>query len=287
MPPAPSVSAQEVGGLVFDADFDSGNCARVEQRGEFEFALWTRADAEGTPHQTGFRTWFHFAVTGAPRGKALHFIVHNMNPQGKLYKFDMRPVWRCLPSQPAWERVRSPCTPSGTKEEDNFVLRFKHTSDAEPEETLFFAFCYPHSYGDCIERLACLDTLFGLPPASAAQLDPHAAAAPCGAAQQLCAAAARAAAPEGLPPRCPAGVYYHRELLARSLHGRRLDCITITALPAAGGGGGGEMDLAAGQREPALTGGGGLCPEGGDRPVRFPGRPIFFLSSRVHPGEVP
>ena len=48
MPPAPSVSAQEVGGLVFDADFDSGNCARVEQRGEFEFALWTRADAEGT-----------------------------------------------------------------------------------------------------------------------------------------------------------------------------------------------------------------------------------------------
>ena len=175
MPPAPSVSSQEVGGLVFDADFDSGNCARVEQRGEFEFALWTRADAEGTPHQTGFRTWFHFAVTGAPQGKALHFIVHNMNPQGKLYKFDMRPVWRCLPSQPGWERVRryategshpriagprqvycshvcaasplgSPCTPSGTKEEDNFVLRFKHTSELPPEETIFFAFCYPHSY---------------------------------------------------------------------------------------------------------------------------------------------
>ena len=147
MPPAPCVRSQEVGGLVFDADFDSGNCARVEQRGELEFALWTRADAEGTPHQTGFRTWFHFAVTGAPRGKAVTFAVHNMNPQGKLYKFDMRPVWRCLPSQPAWERVRSPCTATGTKEEDNFVLRFKHTSDAEPDETLFFAFCYPHSYG--------------------------------------------------------------------------------------------------------------------------------------------
>ena len=33
-------------------------------------------------------------MTGAPRGKAVTFAVHNMNPQGKLYKFDMRPVWQ-------------------------------------------------------------------------------------------------------------------------------------------------------------------------------------------------
>ena len=57
MPPAPCVRSQEVGGLVFDADFDSGNCARVERRGELEFALWTRADAEGTPHQVRVGTW--------------------------------------------------------------------------------------------------------------------------------------------------------------------------------------------------------------------------------------
>ena len=41
------------------------------------------------------------------------------------------------------------------------------------------------------------------------------------------------------------------------------------------------------EREPPLSGGEGLCPEGGDRPLRFPGRPVFFVSSRVHPGEVP
>ena len=57
MPPPPCVRCHEVGGLVFDADFDSGNCARVEQRGELEFALWTRADAEGTPHQVRVGTW--------------------------------------------------------------------------------------------------------------------------------------------------------------------------------------------------------------------------------------
>ena len=103
------VSSQECGGLIFDACFDSGNAARVEQRGESEFALWTRADCEGTPHQTGFRTWFHFSVRGAPRGRTLHFAVYNMNPQGKLYKFDMRPVVRCLPSQPACSRCFAPC----------------------------------------------------------------------------------------------------------------------------------------------------------------------------------
>ena len=43
----------------------------------------------------------------------------------------------------------------------------------------------------------------------------------------------------------------------------------------------------AAEREPPLSGGDGLCPEGGDRPRRFPGRPVFFVSSRVHPGEVP
>jgi len=53
-----------VGGLVFDADFDSGNCARVEQRGELEFALWTRADAEGTPHQVRVGTWLGLGVLG-------------------------------------------------------------------------------------------------------------------------------------------------------------------------------------------------------------------------------
>ena len=292
---------QEVGGLIFDADFDSGNCARVEQRGESEFALWTCADCEGTAFQTGFRTWFHFSVRGAVRGRTLHFAVYNMNPQGKLFKFDMRPVWRSLPSQPAWERVRSPTTPSGTKEEDNFVIRFRHKPDTPPEDTLFFAFCYPQSYGDCMARLQHLDAIFGLPPASAWLLPAggeagdggdggggggspppgHEASVATegvgegeGTADQLCAIAALGAAADGLPSRRPPSVYYHRELLTRSLEGRRLDLITITAAAD-------QLD----EREPPLPE--GLLPEGGERPHRFARRPVFFVSARVHPGEVP
>ena len=100
-------------------------------------------------------------MTGAPRGKAVTFAVHNMNPQGKLYKFDMRPVWRCLPSKPAWERVRTSVSTSGTKEGDDFVLRFRHKAEAAAGEALHFAFCYPFTYADVCAQLARLDALFG------------------------------------------------------------------------------------------------------------------------------
>ena len=86
MPPAPCVRSQEVGGLVFDADFDSGNCARVEQRGELEFALWTRRDCEGTKFAARSRTWFCFSVRGASTGRVLQIEVRGMNPQFRLFQ---------------------------------------------------------------------------------------------------------------------------------------------------------------------------------------------------------
>ena len=107
----------EVGGLTFDASFDSGNAARVEAVSENanEFALWTARDCEGTIHENGCRTWFSFSVRGASlfEGRMLAFRIHNMNSQGALYKHDMRPVFRTLPSQPVWERLPLPATYSG------------------------------------------------------------------------------------------------------------------------------------------------------------------------------
>ena len=152
----------EAGGLVFDASFDSGNCARVEHRGDHTYALWTTADCAGTEHRTNFRSWFHFGVRGAEAGTQLTFEVHNMNAQGTLFKHDMRPVWRALPSRPQWERVRTPVETCGTKAEDNFVLTFRHRvdDDASPADVLFFAFCYPHTYADCTARLDALDEIF-------------------------------------------------------------------------------------------------------------------------------
>lgn len=69
-------------------------------------------------------------------------------------------------------------------------------------------------------------------------------------------------------------VYYHREALCRSLDGRRIDLITVTSCH-------GMME----EREPRLD---KLFPESHTpRPHRFTGKRVFFLSSRVHPGETP
>ncbi|NXQ88320.1 CBPC5 protein, partial [Nyctibius grandis] len=69
-------------------------------------------------------------------------------------------------------------------------------------------------------------------------------------------------------------VYYHRELLCHSLDKLRVDLLTVTSCH-------GMLD----KREPRLD---KLFPDTSTpRPRRFAGKRVFFLSSRVHPGETP
>ncbi|XP_071334803.1 cytosolic carboxypeptidase-like protein 5 isoform X2 [Trachinotus anak] len=69
-------------------------------------------------------------------------------------------------------------------------------------------------------------------------------------------------------------VYYHRELLCHSLDGNRVDLLTVTNCS-------GMQE----EREPRLP---KLFPDNNTpRPHRFPSKRVFFLSSRVHPGETP
>ncbi|KAM9382262.1 LOW QUALITY PROTEIN: cytosolic carboxypeptidase-like protein 5 [Phaethornis superciliosus] len=69
-------------------------------------------------------------------------------------------------------------------------------------------------------------------------------------------------------------VYYHRELLCHSLDKLRVDLLTVTSCH-------GMLE----KREPRLD---KLFPDTSTpRPRRFTGKRVFFLSSRVHPGETP
>ncbi|NXC46562.1 CBPC5 protein, partial [Penelope pileata] len=72
----------------------------------------------------------------------------------------------------------------------------------------------------------------------------------------------------------PDSVYYHRELLCHSLDKLRVELLTVTSCHG--------MQQ---QREPRLH---KLFPDTATpRPRRFVGKRVFFLSSRVHPGETP
>ncbi|XP_063771005.1 cytosolic carboxypeptidase-like protein 5 isoform X5 [Pseudophryne corroboree] len=72
----------------------------------------------------------------------------------------------------------------------------------------------------------------------------------------------------------PDTIYYHRELLCHSLERLRVDLLTITSCH--------EMME---EREPRLD---KLFPDRSNpRPYRFSRKRVFFLSSRVHPGETP
>lgn len=70
------------------------------------------------------------------------------------------------------------------------------------------------------------------------------------------------------------GVYARRELLVRSVEGRRVDLLTITSRS------GGSRERAPVPAELASQ----IC---GRRPRLFPGRKSVFVSARVHPGETP
>ncbi|CAH1254059.1 AGBL5 [Branchiostoma lanceolatum] len=246
------------GGLLFTSKFDSGNLARVERccrddsdegggpggsplTPDFEFNVWTKPDAAGTPHENGNRSWFHFGIRGYPPGKLLKINIMNMNKQGKLYSQGMTPLYKTIPHQPKWQRIRD--KPTYETDNGNFILSFTHRFAETRGGTTYFTFCYPWSYTECQERLTQLDEKFS----ACKDLDPKST------------------------PDC---LYYKRELVTLSIDKNRIDLITITSCH-------GMLD----EREPRLE---KLFPEKDEpRPHKFKGKRVFFLSSRVHPGETP
>ncbi|KAK0164758.1 hypothetical protein PV328_003338 [Microctonus aethiopoides] len=73
---------------------------------------------------------------------------------------------------------------------------------------------------------------------------------------------------------CTDAIYYHRECAIKSLEGRRLDVLTISS----------HHNIST-DREARLM---GMFPETDEeRPFKFRGKRVIFVSARVHPGETP
>ncbi|KAJ1638474.1 hypothetical protein T492DRAFT_943469 [Pavlovales sp. CCMP2436] len=258
------ISSVTLGKLTFDADFDSGNCARVVAVAgtSDEFNVWTSADCAGTSVITEAKTWFHLSVRGGEVGSSISLTVNNMNGQGKLYLHDFRPVYRNGTSG-EWQRIRTPVAARGSKEGDDFRISFTHRFDCAQDLPTFFAFSYPWSFAEGQTLLDELEAQFG-----AACPDASALAAGEGSGGET------PQSDTDTVPKSAGDIYFRREVLAHSLEGRPLELLTITSTVGLGG-----------PREPPL--GNGLLPGGKLRPHVIAGRPMFVISARVHPGEVP
>jgi len=270
----------EVAGFTFSNNFDSGNLAHVQlasgppdaeaeqglsprsappslsrpststaqprsagtESPDFEFQLWTKPDCQGTEFENGNRTWFYFGLRGGPPGAVLKFTVQNLNKQAKLFSQGMVPVFT-IPGRTTWERLRD--LPTFSTQENNFSMSFKFRNLEEPDSQVYFAFTYPYTYKELQTNLAKLEKKH-----SQANLD--------------------FTALQELPSN---GIYFHREMVIRSLEHRRLDLLTITG-----------MNNIQQEKEPILA---NLFTEhsSDNRPHKFSHKKVVFLSARVHPGE--
>ncbi|KAM6463013.1 cytosolic carboxypeptidase-like protein 5 isoform 3-T3 [Liasis olivaceus] len=312
------------GGLLFSSKFDSGNLAHVEkvehQEGDsdnsvngsgsintsaasvvfgsslpiadYEFNVWTKPDCGDTEYENGNRSWFYFSVRGGMPGKLIKIHIVNMNKQTKLYSQGMTPLVKTIPIRPRWERIRE--RPAFEMAETQFVLSFVHRFLDCRGATTYFAFCYPFSYTECQDMLAQLDAHFAecrhLSPSSVQHYSTISRRA--GADSRKAEGKPRPTThrtrkyprggrakgkKEAAPPRGTPyldAIYYHRELLCYSLDKLRVDLLTITSCH-------GMQE----EREARLE---KLFPDKNTpRPHCFVGKRVFFLSSRVHPGETP
>jgi len=49
--------------------------------------------------------WYHFSVTGIPKGTNVTFSFKNIGNQGRLFSFGFKPVFKVEPSNRTWKRV--------------------------------------------------------------------------------------------------------------------------------------------------------------------------------------
>uniref|UniRef100_A0A8C5UHP4 tubulin-glutamate carboxypeptidase n=1 Tax=Malurus cyaneus samueli TaxID=2593467 RepID=A0A8C5UHP4_9PASS len=235
------------GGLLFSSRFDSGNLAHVEQVRPAEPGGSPAVRANALPAADyEFNVWTrpdcaHTEYETAT-GPGFYFSVPRGEPGSDQLQHlstdkQSRPVRAGQTPLRLWQGWQGQGGGDGIQGTTQFVLSFVHRFLEYRGATTYFAFCYPFSYTECQDMLAQLDGRFQ----DCSPLD---------------------------------SVYYHRELLCRSLDNLRVDLLTITSCH-------GMQE----KREPRLD---KLFPDTSTpRPRCFTGKKVFFLSSRVHPGETP
>uniref|UniRef100_A0A7S1KYV4 Peptidase M14 domain-containing protein n=1 Tax=Alexandrium catenella TaxID=2925 RepID=A0A7S1KYV4_ALECA len=266
-------------------------------------------------------SWFYFGVTPERRYKGtVKFSVQGMCEQRDLFAAGYRP-WVSSPSSPRWRRLDGDVE-VGASKLFHWHCSWKYTFDGTEGMTRF-AFCHPYGYGELMSWLNRLDAIFCRPRprgrmAEARVIDSRRSQREflerfeLGLAEELpeamatCSASSssshdEADAAEGGKaelnyfedrdwhddvPRAGTGIYYRRQTVARTPQGRWVEMLTITEEPEDAGDGWPRDELPEEVKQ-ALHSRGAQSAASAKPPLRFPGRPVCFVSSRVHPGETP
>mmetsp|Transcript_33874 Transcript_33874/g.52761 ORF Transcript_33874/g.52761 Transcript_33874/m.52761 type:complete len:523 (+) Transcript_33874:439-2007(+) len=238
----PNQSTWTFGNLRISSEFCSGNIAAVEALDDAntQFELRTGPDCMGMPCETNYRTWFYFSISGAKKDQMVTLTVMNLNPQTKMFNQGMKPSYR-VGEGGKWERLPQEVSYwSGEGRQFSVRFKFKFSNNDTP---IFFAFTPPYSFEDCIKKVDNLEQ----------QFSPTA----------------------GYRRQRPDSVYFEREVLTRSLDGRRVELITVSDMH-------GISDIREEPREGLFP---GQTPD--QRPYKFLDKTYYFLTARVHPGEAP
>ena len=284
----PDLAKQPPPTIELTSNFCSGNMKLAELEDDDAsspaFNLYTAVDCEGESPAclTTYRTWFYFAVRGATAGQTLTFKMMNMNKQTGLFGHDHRPSVCCMPSAPKWVRMSTSVT-SYKMVDGNLELKFKYDVRHDNDE-LRFSFCFPMSYWEVQKRCEYLEQWFV--PRGARLLSTPAAFAPVSSSSTTSTTTSgKKKSPrsnKSIPGEPDNDIYYHRELMTRSLDGRRMDLITITSTH------GMDPNIRETETIPGLfkehTPGNSEagCGMGGSglRSHHFSNRPIIYVSSR-------
>ncbi|KAA0150308.1 hypothetical protein FNF29_05320 [Cafeteria roenbergensis] len=256
--------------LTFCGDFDGANIAlaraSIDADGITEvYEVHVAPDCSGTKHEAEYKMWYHFSVEGGRPGQRARIAVANLNPMAKVYAQDLRPLVRVPSLSPSWERLAEPSSfeISGPRLRLTFAYTF---GSAQP---VHFALYFPFAYSDCQRLLRNIDFALGSEPSTAAAASRiRSGAAPPGRGPSGRSRLRARLRNTGDPS---ADIYYHRELLALSPEGRRVELLTVSSCL-------GRLA----ERLPHID---GLFPERGPRPHRFKAKPVVYIGARVHPGE--
>jgi len=243
-------------GVILSSNFDNGNLASVEKGNKNgEYLIWTAPDNMGSSFQSTHCAWFHFVISiGAKHdvGSTIKFKVMNASNHGGLYKHDMRPVFRSTTANKKWSRVRSPARFQKTSE--GCTMQFEYQVEYANDK-IYFAFTYPYSYTMVQNDIKLCNKI-------ASQYNYN-------------------NDNDNDNDNKFAEIYVQTEVLCKSVDGLNVDLITISS----------EEGADYSNREALLP---GLFPNAGtgntainSRPPTFPTKEIFYISCRVHPGEVP